>query len=79
MSNTHRKDRNGKIFKEGLKKKCGRTRCRCEYCIDIEKNKLSNKIAEKELKTEIKEILEEGTDCDNPIQDEILEQILGRS
>ena len=43
------------------------------------KKDLKDKIAEKELKTEIKEILEEGTDCDNPIQDEILEQILGRS
>ena len=43
------------------------------------KKDLKDKIAEKELKTEIKEILEEGTDCDNPIQDEILEQIMGRS
>ena len=40
---------------------------------------IKEKIAEKELKTEIKEILEEGIDCDNPIQDEILEQIMGRS
>ena len=40
---------------------------------------IREKIAEKELKTEIKEILEEGTDCDNPIQDEILGQIMGRS
>lgn len=54
MSNTLRKDRNGKTFKESLKKKCGRTRCRCEYCTDIEKNKLSDKIAEKELKQQIK-------------------------
>ena len=43
------------------------------------KKDLKDKIAEKELKTEIKEILEEGTDCDNPIQDEILGQIMGRS
>lgn len=54
MSNTYRKDRNGKTFKEGLKKKCGRTRCRCEYCMDVEQNKLIDKIAEKELKTELK-------------------------
>ena len=43
------------------------------------KKDLKDKIAEKELKTEIKEILEEGTDYDNPTQDEILEQIMGRN
>jgi len=79
MSNTFRKDRNGKIFKEGLKKKCGRTRCRCEYCIDIEKNKLSNKIAEKEMTEQIR-IVETGEniDFDIPEQEEILKQVMGR-
>lgn len=42
------------------------------------KKDLEDKIAEKELETEIKEILEEGTDCDNPVQDNILVQIMGR-
>lgn len=56
MSNTYRKDRNDKIFKEGLKKKCGRTRCRCEYCMDVEQVKLSEKIAEKEMKEEVRVI-----------------------
>lgn len=80
MSNIYRKDRNGKIFKEGLKKKCGRTRCRCEYCIDIEKNKLSNKIAEKEMTEQIR-IIETGEniDFDIPKQEKILEQIMRRS
>jgi len=74
MGNTIRKDRNGKTYKESLKKKHGRTRCRCEYCMDVEQNKLINKIAEKELKTE----LEERLDSDNPIQEEVLIQIIGR-
>ena len=79
MSDTFRKDRNDKLFKENLKKKSStsRYRCRCERCVG--KHDIIDKIAEKELKTEIKEILEEGTDCNNLIQDEILEQIMGRS
>ena len=52
MSDTNRKDRNGKTFKESLKKHSGRTRCRCEYCLG--KNLTCDKIAEKELKTELK-------------------------
>lgn len=54
MSNTLRKDRNGKTFKENLKKHNGRTRCRCEYCMDVERNRISDKIAKKELKQQIK-------------------------
>lgn len=80
MSNTIRKDRNGKTFKEGLKKKCGRTRCRCEYCMDVEQNKLIDKIAEKEMKEEIRVIVTaENIDYDIPEQEKILEQIMGRS
>ena len=54
MSNTLRKDRNNNIFKESLKKKSStsRYRCRCERCIG--KKDTLDKIAEKELKTEIK-------------------------
>lgn len=33
MSNTIRKDKNGKEYKESLKKKDGHFRCRCEYCL----------------------------------------------
>ena len=78
MSNTYRKDRNDKVFKESLKKKDSDAhyRCRCEYCLG--KKDTLDKISEKDLKTEIKEILEEGTDCDNPVQDNILVQIMGR-
>lgn len=78
MSNTYRKDRNDKVFKESLKKKDfnAHYRCRCEYCLG--KKDTLDKISEKDLKTEIKEILEEGTDCDNPVQDNILVQIMGR-
>ena len=54
MSNTYRKDRNGNTFKETLKKHSGRTRCRCEYCMDVERNKITDKIAEKELKKQLK-------------------------
>lgn len=77
MSDTFRTDRDGIKRKEGIHKKKAVHVCRCEYCLG--KKDTLDKIAEKELKTEIKEILEEGTDCDNPIQDEILEQIMGRS
>lgn len=79
MSNTLRKDRNGKVFKESIKKHNGRTRCRCEYCMDVERNKISDKIAEKELKEEVREIEQgENLDFDIPKQDEIIEQIFGR-
>jgi hypothetical protein len=54
MSNTLRKDRNGKVFKESIKKHNGRTRCRCEYCSGVDRNVLVDKIAEKELKEELK-------------------------
>jgi len=53
MSNTLRKDKNGKTFKESLKKKCGRTRCRCTYCTNTESNKIFDKILNKELKKQI--------------------------
>ena len=56
MSNTYRRDRNNKLFKETLKKHNGITRCRCEYCMDVERNKIADKIAEKELKEEIRVI-----------------------
>ena len=79
MSNTLRKDKNGKTFKENLKKHSGRTRCRCEYCMDVERNKISDKIAEKEMKEEIRTVeTGEHLDFDIPEQDEILEQIMGR-
>jgi len=39
---------------------------------------IKEKIAEKELKKELKELIEEGIDSDNPIQEEILIQIMGR-
>lgn len=75
MSNTYRKDRNNKIFKETLKKHNGRTRCRC----DAERDEIADKIAEKEMKEEIRTIeTGENLDFDIPEQDEILEQIMGR-
>ena len=52
MSNTFRKDRNGKVYKESLKKKEARYKCRCEYCSGVSKNLTCEKIAEKELKGE---------------------------
>jgi len=54
MSNTYRKDRNGKKYKESLKKKEARYKCRCEYCTGVSKNLICEKIAEKELKRQIK-------------------------
>lgn len=50
MSNTFRKDVNGKTFKENIRKKCGRTRCRCEYCMNVERNKLLDKVDREEIK-----------------------------
>ena len=53
MSRTIRKDRNGKRYKESLKKKEARYKCRCGYCTGVDKNNLCEKIAEKELKEQI--------------------------
>jgi hypothetical protein len=79
MSNTLRKDKNGKVFKESIKKHNGRTRCRCEYCSGVDRNELFDKISEKEIKEQIK-VIEQGEhlDFDIPEQDEIIEQIFGR-
>lgn len=54
MSNTYRKDKNGKKHKESLMKKEAYYRCRCEYCTGVSKNLICEKIAEKELEEEIK-------------------------
>lgn len=80
MSNTFRKDRDGKIYKESLKKKDARYKCYCEYCTNVFREKLTNKISKRETKEEIK-IIETGEniDFDIPKQDEILEQIMGRN
>ena len=48
MSNTIRKDKNGKEYKESLKKKDGHFRCRCEYCLG--KKDVIEKIAENRRK-----------------------------
>lgn len=56
MSNTTRKDKNGKTLKEGLKKKDGVYRCNCHYCVGFDRNELIEKIADKELETEIKQL-----------------------
>ena len=53
MARTIRKDRNGKRYKESLKKKEARYKCRCEYCTGVSKNLICEKIAEKELKRQI--------------------------
>lgn len=52
MSNTFRKDRNGRKFKESLKKIEARYKCRCNYCLG--KKDTADKIAEKELREELK-------------------------
>lgn len=79
MSNTLRKDKNGNIFKEGLKSHERRYRCRCEYCTTLERNKLVDKIAEKELKEEVRTVEKgEHLDFDMPEQENIIEQIMGR-
>ena len=76
MSNTIRKDKNGKEYKESLKKKDGHFRCRCEHCLG--KKDVVEKIAQKEMKEEVRVIeMEENMDFDIPKQDEILEQIFG--
>lgn len=55
MSNTYRRDRVDKVFKEGLKKKDGWYRCDCHHCVGVDRKILENKIAKKEMKEEIKE------------------------
>ena len=54
MARTIRRDRNGKRYKESLKKKEARYKCRCGYCTGVDKNNLCEKIAEKELKEQLK-------------------------
>ena len=53
MSRTIRRDRTGKRYKESLKKKEARYKCRCEYCTGVSKNLICEKIAEKELKRQM--------------------------
>jgi len=53
MGKTTRKDRNGRTFKESLKKRYSRYKCRCEYCSGVSLNRTREKIAEKELKEEL--------------------------
>ena len=55
MSRTIRRDRTGKRYKESLKKKEARYKCRCGYCTGVSKNLICEKIAEKELKRQIKD------------------------
>ena len=55
MARTIRRDRTGKKYKESLKKKEARYKCRCEYCTGVSKNLICEKIAEKELKRQIKD------------------------
>lgn len=54
MSRTIRRDRNGKRYKESLKKKEAQYKCRCEYCTGVDRNNLCEKIADKELKEQLK-------------------------
>ena len=73
MSNTYRKGSDGKTYKESLKKKEARYRCRCEYCSVVSKNLVCEKIAEKEMKEEIRVIeMNEHIDFDIPEQEEII-------
>ena len=55
MANTLRRDSTGKKYKESLKKKEARYKCRCGYCTGVSKNLICEKIAEKELKRQIKD------------------------
>ena len=50
MARTIRKDRNGRRYKESLKKKEARYKCRCEYCTGVSKNLICEKIAKKRIK-----------------------------
>ena len=73
MSNTYRKGRDGKTYKESLKKKEARYRCRCEYCSGVSKNLVCEKILDKEMKEEIRVIeMNEHLDFDIPGQEEII-------
>jgi hypothetical protein len=61
MGKTKRKDKHDKEYRESLKKKDGWYRCRCERCVGA--NSLIDKIAEKEMKEEIRVIeMEENID-----------------
>jgi len=83
MSNTYRKDKHDKKYKEGLKKEKPQYRCNCWHCIGYTtelKHELIDKIAKKEMTEEIRVIeTAENIDFDIPEQEDILEQIMGRS
>lgn len=86
MSNTYRHKDKGKFHNKVLNynEVCESTknmwdRHNSEYGEDKERQlQIKEKIAEKELKTEIKEIIEQGVDFDIPEQDKIIEQIFGK-
>lgn len=86
MSNTYRHKDKGKFHNKALKydEVCESTknmwdRHNSEYGEDKERQlQIKEKIAEKELKTEIKEIIEQGADFDISEQDKIIEQIFGK-
>ena len=59
MSNTYRKDKNNKYVKEGLKKEPYEYKCNCWHCTGYDartKFELRVKIAEKEMKEEVRVI-----------------------
>lgn len=73
MSNTYRRDRNGKTHKESLLKHNARYKCRCERCTGVDTLDLEDKIAEKEMKQEIKTVeTGENIDFDIPEQEKII-------
>ena len=59
MSDTFRTDRDGNKRKEGLHKKQKIHICRCEYCTGVTKNYICEKIAEKELRNYISDLIQE--------------------
>ena len=63
MSNTIRKDKNGKEYKESLKKKDGHFRCRCEYCLGKKSVRRYEAQVLKEMREEVRVIeIEENID-----------------
>lgn len=80
MSNTFRKDKHGKTFKEGQLIKDKTWKCDCYLCVGADKVEIKEKIAEKELKEEVR-IIEKGENIDYDIseQEEIVKQIFGRT
>ena len=56
MSRTRRKDKEGNVFWDGRRTREINHRCRCGWCTGVDKKALEEKIADKEMKRQLRNI-----------------------